>query len=362
MGSPRLRIFVSSLALVAAHGCGASSDNTAAPTEDSSSSSTTGDTNGVTTSAIPFDRECFDCIANTCASPYTEVLLCLLGCNITDVVCVQGCGGPTDPNEALAFQEAFTCASTRCLDACTPDLPTIETGTDDPGETTSPTGADSSPIETGPEDADGGNTTSQLPTDGIVWLTLDGDSASAKLGDNALVGIDGAFYAYGDDCATINWSPETRCASGHLCSLTGDNWGAAIGFDFRATGPDAKIPNAKLSWSADENNAIGMVWNLRGMSPAHEVQTWFLVMDPQWDGVCTSDICEIPGPPNGGYAPFGLSDLLFDDVIADFWGFDYDPTIFDENNLVSVQFKLASLDGSGNFQVCIDDIGILIGE
>jgi hypothetical protein len=163
----------------------------------------------------------------------------------------------------------------------------------------------------------------------------------------------------------LKWDPDQRCASGTLCSPGSDyaNWGIAIGFDFRNAGKDGSPANAKLTWNPTAVNARGLAWMVSGTAPS--LQVWVLQMDPKWKGTCTSDSCEISGPPFGR----GTSNTLDVDYLdfadsssweRDDWGGSGTNYSIDTADTVSLQFKLAALKAGGkSFNFCIDKLGIV---
>lgn len=194
----------------------------------------------------------------------------------------------------------------------------------------------------------------------IAWLTVDADRAPDDVAPNDALRIAGAFYAYGDDCAKLDWDPVTRCATGVLCTAgpTFENWGVAIGFDFRNTGEDGDPPNAKMPWDPRLVNARGLAWAIRGRAPA--LQVWVLNMDPRWGGLCSAKTCEIVGPPDGIEAAPLNGQLWFDAMVKDNWasGVTY---VFDPAAVHALQFKLpAIIAGSQSFSFCVERLGILL--
>jgi hypothetical protein len=194
---------------------------------------------------------------------------------------------------------------------------------------------------------------------GVTWLELSGSTAPSSSAINAELGIEGSFYAYGDDCSKLVWDDQGRCASGTLCdpAISLDNWGISIGFDFRNTGPDGTPPNAKLIWNPDDFKARGVAWRIRGKAP--QLQVWVLNMAPSWQGQCTGMPCEIVGPPDG-VAPAALNgELDFDNMIKDTWGSGVEYT-FDPAAVHALQFKIAAVKvGAVAFDFCIDALGIV---
>ena len=194
----------------------------------------------------------------------------------------------------------------------------------------------------------------------VVWLSLQGSAAPSSDTDNAALGINGAFYAYGDDCATLAWDETTRCASGKLCSagLDYENWGIAVGFDFHATGTSGDPPDSKLVWNPDEVGVRGVTWRIRGTAPG--VQVWVLNMEPTFQGICSVMSCEIAGPPDGAATTSLLGTLLFDDMVKDNWGGRGTPYRYDPAAVYALQLKLPAINvGSARFDFCIDGLGVV---
>lgn len=193
----------------------------------------------------------------------------------------------------------------------------------------------------------------------VTWLELSGSTAPSSAPVNAALGIEGAFYAYGDGCSTLDWDEQGRCASGVLCApeLSPDNWGIAIGFDFRNTGPDGTPPDTKRIWNPNDFAARGVAWRIHGTAP--KLQVWVLNMASSWNGQCSAMACEISGPPDGVASAALNGELHFDDMIKDTWGSGIDYT-FDPAAVHALQFKIAAVKvGAASFDFCIDDLGIV---
>jgi hypothetical protein len=193
----------------------------------------------------------------------------------------------------------------------------------------------------------------------VIWFELDESTAPASSTTNSELGIDGAFYAYGDGCSQLTWDDQGRCASGKLCApeLSPDNWGIAIGFDFRNTGAKGMPPDTKLTWNPDDFAARGLAWRIRGNAP--KFQVWVLNMASSWQGQCSVMNCEIAGPPDGVALAALNGQLHFDNMIKDTWGsgIDYE---FDPAAVHALQFKIAAVKvGATSFDFCIDALGIV---
>ncbi|HEX2670790.1 MAG TPA: hypothetical protein VHM25_07960 [Polyangiaceae bacterium] len=204
--------------------------------------------------------------------------------------------------------------------------------------------------------------TSQAGSSGgleVTWLELSESTAPSSFATNADLGIEGVFYAYGDGCSKLTWDDQGRCASGMLCDPgeSPDNWGIAIGFDFRNTGPEGTPADTKLTWNPDDHRARGVAWRVRGTAP--KLQVWVLNMAPSWHGQCNVMSCEISGPPDG-VSPAALNGQLhFDNMIKDTWGSGIDYT-FDPAAVHALQFKIAAVKvGAVAFDFCIDALGIV---
>jgi hypothetical protein len=177
---------------------------------------------------------------------------------------------------------------------------------------------------------------------------------------NSDLNISGALYAFGDDCARLEWDPVTRCATGELCDPGPDfaNWGVAVGFDFHNTGEMGSPANAKKTWDASAVGALGVEWRLSGTAP--ELQVWVTNMDPSHGGTCTVDSCEIAGPPDGNATAFTDDDLRFRTMVKDDWGGSGIAYTFDPSAILSLQFKLPAVNaGAASFAFCVDSIGII---
>jgi hypothetical protein len=195
---------------------------------------------------------------------------------------------------------------------------------------------------------------------GVTWLTLVESQAPSTAPANDALGIDGALYAYKDDCAVLDWNPATRCASGRLCTAGAnfENWGIAVGFDFHATGPDGSPPDSKLVWNPDKAGVRGVTWRISGNAPG--MQLWVLNMAPAFHGECSEQTCEIAGPPDGAATPSLQGSLLFDDMVKDYWGGMGEPYTYDPAAVFALQFKLPAINvGSASFDFCIDALGVI---
>jgi len=137
-----------------------------------------------------------------------------------------------------------------------------------------------------------------------------------------------------------------------------DNWGIAIGFDFRNTGAAGTPSNTKLIWNPNDFAALGVAWRVRGKAP--QLQVWVLNMASDWHGQCNVMSCEISGPPDG-VAPAALNgELHFDSMIKDYWGGSGTPYTFDPAAVHALQFKIAAVQvGAVEFDFCIDALGIV---
>lgn len=193
----------------------------------------------------------------------------------------------------------------------------------------------------------------------ITWLDLTGSKAPSSSTINAALGIEGSFYAYGDDCATakLTWDAANRCVSGTLCPSDFNTWGISIGFDFHNTGAAGMPPDAKLTWNPESHGARGIAWQVSGKAPNLDV--WVLNMDASWNGECTGTPCEIDGAPDGiASAPLN-GQLHFDNMQKDTWGagimYEFDPAA-----VHALQFKIPVVKaGAASFNFCIAALGII---
>lgn len=195
----------------------------------------------------------------------------------------------------------------------------------------------------------------------VTWLSLQGSEAPASEEPNGDLHIAGHFYAYADECADLDWDDAARCATGQLCDpLGGENWGIAVGFDFKITGEDGVPPNAKLTWDPREVGALGVAFKIGGEARAPGLQLWVLNMDSVWDGECTAMTCEIAGPPDGRRLLPLEGELWFDNMQKDDWGGGGDPYEYDPAAVHALQFKLPAIEvGPASFSFCIDALGII---
>ncbi|HYQ17142.1 MAG TPA: hypothetical protein VEQ58_15325 [Polyangiaceae bacterium] len=194
----------------------------------------------------------------------------------------------------------------------------------------------------------------------MTWLELTGDRAPDADATNHQLHVDGAFYAYADSCAQLSWNETTRCASGKLCdpSLEPDAWGMAIGFDFRNTGANGTPPDTKLLWDPREVGATGVSWKVSGTAPG--LQLWVLNMDSSWHGQCDVMSCEIAGPPDGVEIAPLKGELLFEQMVKDYWGGAGEPYQFDPAAVHALQFKLPAIRvHAAEFNFCLEALGIV---
>jgi hypothetical protein len=200
-------------------------------------------------------------------------------------------------------------------------------------------------------------------TPGVHWLSIEGSWADISAEPNASLGISGALYAFADSCAQITWDEATRCVTGTLCDpgATFENWGMAVGFDLRNTGAAGTPANTKMPWNAGAVGAMGIAYQISGTAPA--LQAWITNMDPVWNGMCTADDCAINGPPDGSPAATlsSVGNLYFSTLVKDDWGGSGTIYTFNPSNILSLQFKMASVaSGPVPFSFCVDRIGIII--
>lgn len=205
--------------------------------------------------------------------------------------------------------------------------------------------------------ASGGSGGQGLPK--VDWLTFVGSDAPSGQGVNGSLGINGVLYAYADTCATLNWNAQTRCASGKLCEpANGANWGIAVGFDFRNTGPGGTPPDTKQLWNPNDVGALGVAWEISGTAPS--LQIWVLNMDPIWGGQCNTMSCDIAGPPDGIWTPPRAGQLLFSNMEKDDWGGSGIPYVYDPAKVHALQFKLpAIIAGAASFSFCVEGVGVI---
>jgi hypothetical protein len=180
------------------------------------------------------------------------------------------------------------------------------------------------------------------------------------MGPNGKLGINGAFYAYGDGCATVYWDAVSRCISGELCMVSATNWGVAIGFDLDNTGDTGTPPNTKLAWSAPSVGVTGFAWETRSPS-TFSFQFWVLNMDPTWNGQCSAAQCDINGPPDGTASASQDGQLLFSEMVKDNWGGTGTVYTLDTANISALQFKIPGATNSlaTSYSLCIDRLGVI---
>jgi hypothetical protein len=194
----------------------------------------------------------------------------------------------------------------------------------------------------------------------VTWLELERDSAPGSADVNAELGIEGSFYAYGDACASLEWDAATRCATGKLCAagLDYENWGVAVGFDFKNTGASGEPPNTKLLWDPRDAGVKGFAWRVTGDAPA--LQVWVLNMDPSFGVACSAETCEIPGPPDGDDTASLAGQLLLSDLRKDDWGGAGEIYDFDPARVHALQLKLPAIRvNAPTFAFCVEALGVI---
>ncbi len=337
--------------------------------------------------------------ASTCASTdgCPQLLSCVLGCSLTDTSCASSCGSGSSADATSAAQAYAACAFLQCPTECIPSFSGSGGATGSGGSSSIQGGSSSStggsmastggttqstggtmPSTGGTMPSTGGtvpSTGGSSPTSGgtaptggtgglgsgINWLTISEDWADPADAPNGALNISGAFYAYGDSCASLTWNPVTRCASGTLCTpgASYENWGVAVGFDFHNTGANGTPPDTKMTWNPASVGAVGVAWSISGSAPG--LQLWILQMDPAWNGQCSAASCEIAGPPDGTPTPTLQGQLRFTNVVKDDWGGSGIIYAFNPAAMQSLQFKLpAVVAGAQSFSFCVDKIGIVL--
>ncbi len=364
---------------------------------DGSSGESGNNGSGGSNTGVDYDA-CFSCGNQACPSQASScdsatgcrgLLDCIFACDQGDANCQLGCA-PSDGNspEAAAAASFYSCAIVQCTQQCVPQVQTpTSSGAGGGSSTTSASGSSTSGVtatsgtggggssstntasntssnpstssDTSTTSTTGGTTTLQS---GINWLTFDGNWADPEAGVNGDLNISGVLYTYDDGCATVNWDPTTRCVSGTLCDPGADyaNWGMAVGFDFHNTGEDGTPPETKFAWSASSVGAQGVAWQVSGYAPG--LQVWITNMDSSWAGECAADDCTIDGPPDGTtYTSLGAPDQMsFSSMVKDDWGGSGTAYTFDPDQVLAMQFKLASVvSGAVSYDFCIDQIGIV---
>jgi hypothetical protein len=282
---------------------------------------------------------------------------CVIGCQ-DDASCVAACASGASATTAVEAQGYVACAYGRCLEECTPGgVVTPGTGgrSADPGTGGRGVGPGTGGRVVGPGTGGsgvpgtGGASSTLVP--GVNWLVLNENAASESQFPNGALGINGVFYAFGDNCASLSWNPVSRCLSGVLCPFSATTWGVAIGFDFRNSG-DIKYP-----WNAPAAGARGVAWSVSGTS---SFQVWITNMDPIWGGQCSAATCNINGPPDGTSSPAFDGSLSFTGLVKENWGGAGVIYTFDPANILALQFKVPSATlGSTTFQICVDQLGIV---
>jgi hypothetical protein len=209
--------------------------------------------------------------------------------------------------------------------------------------------------------AGGASTAQSVPQ--IRWLTLDGNRADSSDPTNAVLDVNGVFLAKSDQCANWKFDPSSRCMSGTLCDASADssNWGVAIEFVFRYTDSAGTSMSTTLEWDPTSVGVIGVAYQVTA-STLGDLQLWILQMDPQWGGRCTSETCEIDGPPWGTSKLSSEDVLYFDHVSRDNWGGSGEYYTFDRTKTSGLQFKVPAISASSfSFHFCVARLGLIVG-
>jgi Stigma-specific protein, Stig1 len=191
---------------------------------------------------------------------------------------------------------------------------------------------------------------------GITWLSLDGDRAPNDRAPNAELGLNGLFYPVTDPCVTLDWNPETRCATGTLCELgrNYENFGVILAFDFLRSSDNG---SARV-WDPESAGVRGLAWEISGTAPG--LQVWILNMDPSWNGECAGADCAITGGGDGTPKAALQGKLSFDDLVKDNWGFNAIRYTFDPKAVYGFEFNLPTEQASGEpFAFCVDRVGVI---
>ncbi len=222
------------------------------------------------------------------------------------------------------------------------------------GGTTGGTGAGGT---TGGASAGTGGTT---PLPGVTWLSLDGDLAPASLEPNGELAIDGRFYAHADDCATLNWDPETRCATGTCARRvptfrTGASPSASTSTprDPTARRPIPSIPGTRPRSARKASPGASAATPLRWRCGS---STW----TPRTGANAPKNSARSSGHPTEPHASCSRARCRSAACRKDDWngsGIDYE---FDPAAVHALQFKLpAIVAGAAEFSFCIDDLGLV---
>ncbi len=311
--------------------------------------------------------QCQSCSEGSCsaqrsacdqAAGCSDAFDCASACSPTDGDCLQDCSAAAaglSQEAQLAGSNYSTCLVSSCGNECfgadLGDLPT--------SPSTNPTTPPAASTPSEPSGPGVPPATGQLVS-GTNWLSFDGDWADASAFPNGDLNISGSMYAFGDDCATLNWDPVSRCVSGELCDPGPDfaNWGISVGFDFHNTGEEGSPPNAKKTWDAAAAGAVGVAWTISGSAPS--LQAWITNMAPSHGGVCTVDACDISGPPDGDPAASTSGELYFSSLRKDDWGGSGTDYTFDPAAILALQFKLPAVKaGATSYSFCVDAVGII---
>ena len=129
-------------------------------------------------------------------------------------------------------------------------------------------------------------------------------------------------------------------------------------FDFRNTGVSGTPPDTKLLWNPNAVGARGIAWNITGKAPS--LQVWVLNMDTSYAGQCSVMSCEIAGPPDGVDVASASGELLFAEMVKDWWGGAGTPYDFDPAAVHALQIKLPAIRAhDATFDFCVRDLGII---
>ncbi|HYP88641.1 MAG TPA: hypothetical protein VEQ59_10815, partial [Polyangiaceae bacterium] len=108
----------------------------------------------------------------------------------------------------------------------------------------------------------------------------------------------------------------------------------------------------------DDVGALGVSWQVTGSAPG--LQLWVLNMDPSWHGQCDVMSCEIAGPPDGVEVARSNGELLFADMVKDYWGGAGEAYRYDPAAVHALQLKLPAIRvHAAEFAFCIEALGIV---
>ena len=249
---------------------------------------------------------------------------------------------------------------------------------------------------------DGGGTSGEGGVRGNVTLVPNGVGWIDRMDDGNAVGVQGAWYPYGDKygvakCTTVGMHAPDECSTifspdplvtgfenegGVMCTRGettvvlsclpdvpncppgtpdySNMWGAGIGLDLNAEGATDAGPGAKHPYDPDEHGVVGIAFDIDQV-PLPKLRVEFPIVLP--DGTSTEDHPD--GSPYWGatsdYPPsnvaVGHNEFRWDEVATPRTNYIFDPT-----KILAIQFHVPAVTSGttrGAYEFCISNLTFL---